>query len=109
MSDRLKRLAEDRAARNAAREIFHANLKNVVDDFETRGIGERIADRATQGAREFGAQVLEVAKDSKGVIAGVVAALVLWLCRAPLISWVSDLCGNEDGDDDVQPEDSADD
>lgn len=109
MSDRLQRLAEDRAARNAAREIFQANLKNVVDDFETRGIGERIADRATREAREFSAQVLEVAKDSKGVIAGVVAALVLWLCRAPIIDWVSGVFGNEADDEDVQPEDSADD
>ena len=77
-----------------------------MDDFETRGIGERIADRATRGARELGGQALEIAKDSQGVLAGMAAALVLWLCRAPLIEWVTHLFGNEDADEGVQSEDS---
>jgi hypothetical protein len=107
VSDRLQRLAEDRSARNAARDIFHANLKNVVEDFETRGIGERIADRATREARELGGKVFAIAEQSKGVIAGVTAALVVWLCRERLMDWVSHLIGNEPADTDVQPEDSA--
>jgi hypothetical protein len=105
MSDRLQRLAEDRAARNAAREIFNANLKNVVGDLEARGIGERIAGRATREVRELADQALDVAKNSKGVIAGTVAALTLWLLRRPLIAWINGWFG-EETEPDIQPSDS---
>jgi len=107
MSDRLERLAEDRAARNAARENFHANLKNVVGDLETRGIGQRISDRALSEVKELADKSLVVAKDSKGIIAGTFAALVLWLFRAPLIGWVESLFADEaEVSGDVQPTDS---
>lgn len=107
MSDRLERLAEDRAARNAARENFHANLKNVVGDLETRGIGQRISDRALSEVKELADKSLVVAKDSKGIIAGTLAAIMLWVFRAPLIGWIGDLFADPgDPTDDVQPTDS---
>ena len=95
MSDRLQRLAEDRAARNAARGLFEARLKALIDDFESRGIGERIAERASREVREIAGQALLVAKDSKGVIAGTAAALLLWFFRAPLVAWVTSIFGDQ--------------
>jgi hypothetical protein len=107
MSDRLQRLADDRAARNAARDIFNANLRNVVGDLEARGIGQRISDRAVSEVKELANISLDVAKESKGIIAGTIAAILLWLFRVPIIGWAESLFDDE-GDEpgDVQPNDS---
>jgi hypothetical protein len=111
MSDRLQRLAEDRALRNAARENFYSGWRSVTGDLEKRGIGQRVSDRALQEVRELADKTLAVAGESKGIIAGTVAAIMLWLFRGPIITWAEGLFADDDADDEtsensVQPSDS---
>lgn len=91
-----QRIREDRANRSAARGLFDANLQQVRADLEARGVGGRIADKAKSEVTEAMAQGLEIAAESKGVIAGTVAALALWFFRAPLIAALQGLFDREE-------------
>ena len=86
MADLEKRIREDRALRNAARGVFNAGVGNVKADLAARGIGGRIADSATGQLRDAADQAIDVAKESKGIIAGTFAALGLWTFRKPLLA-----------------------
>lgn len=81
---RLDALREDREVRNAAKGTFDANLAQVRADLDARGVGGRIADTATGGVKQAAAQALEVADQNRGIVAGTLAALVLWFARKPL-------------------------
>lgn len=95
MADLEKRIREDRALRNAARGVFNAGVGNVKADLAARGIGGRIADSATGQLRDAADQAIDVAKESKGIIAGTFAALGLWTFRKPLLAAVHRLFGDQ--------------
>lgn len=101
MSDPAERFREDRDTRQAARAVFDAGVTQVKGDLAARGIGGRIADKAGDEAKAALGEAIEVAKDSKGIIAGTVAALTLWTFRVPLLALVRDLWGKS-GPADVQ-------
>ena len=86
MSKTDQRLSEDRANRRAARGLFDRHLAQVKADFTARGIGARIKAKAADQGKQALAEGLAVAKESKGIIAGTLAALVLWFWRMPLLS-----------------------
>lgn len=86
MSELASRLAEHRAARNAARTAHDANLAQVKVDLAARSIGGRIADKARDDALDLADEALAVARESKGIIAGAVGALALWFLRDQVIA-----------------------
>lgn len=75
-------LEQAKALRNAAHDAFQLQLAQVQEDLTARGIGGRIAD----SAGEVIAEGIEVAKDHKGVVAGTIAALGIWVLRGPIIN-----------------------
>ena len=91
-------LAEARQARDAARATFDANLAQVKDDLAARGVGGRVADRLGEDARTVLGEALDIAGESKGVIAGTVAMLALWFLRQPIIAWVAGMIQDDDAD-----------
>lgn len=101
--DRLaQQVHETRRARDATRAIFDARLAQVRQDLDARGIGGRIADRLGDEARDLFHDALEVADESKGVIAGTVGALGLWALRKPIIAWILALLEDDAGDEDTE-------
>jgi hypothetical protein len=102
MTDPATRLAADRAARDTARGLFDIRLAKLRGDLAERGIGGRIKDQIGSDAKHALGTALEIADSQKGVIAGTVAALALWLLRAPIIAWVSDLLPTEDEETDSE-------
>lgn len=101
-----RQLEEAKAARNAAHRAFHTQLAQINEDLAARGIGGRLADRAGEAV----ADAAEVANEHRGVVAGTIAALVLWLLRRPLIGWLSRLWerSGEAEDDDAERKDDDD-
>lgn len=97
MSETDKRLSDDRANRSAARGLFDQKLAQVKADFAARGIGARIKAKATDQGKAALSQGLDIAKESKGIIAGTIAALFLWFLRNPLLALAKRLL---DGDQD---------
>ena len=85
MTWRREQLREDRHLRDAARALVEADLMNLRANLSVKGIGERAVDRITEGASEVYDEALEVAADHKGALAALVAALVLWFARHPIL------------------------
>lgn len=85
MTWRREQLLEDRHLRDAARALVEADLKNLRANLSIKSIGERAVDRITEGASEVYDEALEVAADHKGALAALVAALVLWFARHPIL------------------------
>jgi hypothetical protein len=84
MSEPIDSLANDRAARDEALGALTGHAQQIKTGLEEKSIGERLAEHAASKARSAGQEALDVARDSKGVIAGTAAALALWLFRKPI-------------------------
>jgi uncharacterized oligopeptide transporter (OPT) family protein len=91
-----RKVSETRAARNAARASFTAQVAQIRSDIEARSVGGRIADKVTDDARTAVDQALVVAEESKWIVAGTAGALLLWFLRNPLIGWIAELVSGED-------------
>lgn len=86
-----ERLAADRANRAAARQLVDSRIAQVKADLAARSVGGRVADKAKSDALDLVDQGLAVAKESKGIIAGAVAALALWTFRDAVFRAASSL------------------
>ena len=95
MSRPERQLAQAREERDAARARFDAQFAQLRGDSEAKTIGGRIAGRLGDDARAAFHQTLDVASESKGIIAGTIAALALWLLRGPILAWTEHLLASE--------------
>lgn len=84
-----QRIAEARARRDAARAALDGRIA-LFKPATLRGRALEMARSQTVDALETG---LDIARESKGVIAGVIAALGLWFMRRPLLAWLDGLLG----------------
>lgn len=84
-------LEQLRARRNAARSAVDAGVNQVKSDLAARSVPGRIADKARDDAFDLADQAIDVARESKGIIAGTLAALALWAFRAPLAALARNL------------------
>ena len=99
MSEELEQqLREDRALRNAARALFEADIANLRANLSGKSISSRIVDRIGEGAAEVLDEAIEVADNNKGVIATLIAAIILWFARHPLIELITGEDGAERND-----------
>ena len=89
MSDILEReFREDRLLRDAARALVEADLAQLKASLAERSIPERIGDRIGEGANDVLDEAVAVADENKGVVATLVAAIILWFARHPLIDLI---------------------
>lgn len=105
MTGHLLQLAQARTARDAARGVFEARLDQIRRDLEVRGVGGRMADRLGEDAKTVLDEVLDVAADSKGIIAGTIAVIALWLMRHPIVAWISGLIEDHTGNSEEDHDD----
>lgn len=86
MSDLLERnLQEDRLLRDAARALVDADIANLRANYAARGISSRIKERVSEGAAEVLDEAIAVTEDNKGAVATLLAAIVLWFARHPIM------------------------
>jgi hypothetical protein len=85
MTEPLPRMEQARQARNIARASFDGDLAQVKADLAARGVGGRIADKASDTATQVLADAIEIADNNRAVVAGTIAALGLWFMRRPII------------------------
>ena len=91
-----RQLLEDRALRDAALALVKADVEHVKADFSTEGLVSRFARRMSEGATDVYEEAAEVADDNKGLLAALVAAVVLWFARNPIMSLFDDEFASED-------------
>jgi len=95
MSKRMEmKLVEDRALRDAALALVKADIHHLRADFAAKSMGERVIDRASEGAADIFEEAKELADDHKGVLATLIAAIFIWFARHPIASLFTD--GDED-------------
>jgi hypothetical protein len=86
MTDQLERtMREDRMLRDAARALVDADVANLRASLAERSIPTRIKDRVGEGASDVLDEAVAVAEDHKGVIATLIAAIILWFARNPIL------------------------
>lgn len=83
-------LAASRAARDLAKFDFDARLAQVKTDLEARGIGGRIADRVVADATDLAFEAVDIADENRGIVAGTIVAVGLWVFREPIFAWFRD-------------------
>ncbi len=80
-----RQLIEDRAVRDAAREVVTARLARLRGDLAQRSVASRLGDEALGRARQAGTQALDVARDYRWILAGTGVAVAAWMFQAPLL------------------------
>ncbi len=83
----------ERANRDAARAQLDDHIARIRGDMEDRGIGGRIADEASAKAFDTLDEAVRIAGQSKGVIGGALALLLLWFFRRPILSALAAMLG----------------
>lgn len=100
MNDPEHKMIADRAVRDAALALVKADIAHLRVDLTTRGIGARFLDRVAEGANDVLDEAADVAENNRGVLLTLLAAVVLWLARNPLLS----LFGDDDGEEEETEE-----
>ncbi|MEX0342721.1 MAG: hypothetical protein AB3N06_09045 [Erythrobacter sp.] len=85
MSDRRTRMIEDQYLRDSARALVEADIEHLKSDFANKTLGERAIDRMREGATDLYEEAIDVAEDNKGALAALVAAIVVWFARNPIL------------------------
>ncbi|MEM7700869.1 MAG: hypothetical protein AAF251_02925 [Pseudomonadota bacterium] len=92
---------QDRALRDAARDVLFADVEHAKATLSGKGIAGRLAGRVGDGAKDV-AEIAKVhATDKQGLLAGLIAIIALWLARGPLLEILGSGGTSEEG---VEPE-----
>ncbi|MFO6447240.1 hypothetical protein ACLBKU_08860 [Erythrobacter sp. NE805] len=108
------RFLEDRELRDKARAVLAEDIARLQDNLGEEGIASRVSSGVTSsitgrirsGARDVLEQAKAQAADSKGVLALLVGAFLMWLAREPIFAWFQDL-RDELAQPDLDPTDDA--
>lgn len=79
------RMIADRRLRDSARALLAADIEFMKGDLARKGLSERAGDRIRQGALDVYDEAFEVAADNKGALAALIAAVLLWFARHPIL------------------------
>jgi hypothetical protein len=93
MNDAEDQLAQHRTLRGSARGLFDTRLAQVKADLAARSIAGRVKAKAKDEAFKALDTGLDVAKESKGIVAATAGVLLAWAFRAPLLKAVGGLFG----------------
>ncbi len=96
MSDLAGRLAEDKALRDAALQLFKSDIALIRGDLDERGVGARAKDRLGEAALGMVDDAIDYSKDHKSWVAAGATAVVLWFARKPILRWLADVLDSEE-------------
>ena len=109
MSDLASRLAEDKALRDAALQLFKSDIALIRGELDERGIAARARDRVGDAALGMVDDAIDYTEHNKGWVAAGATAVVLWFARKPILGWIADLLeGEEPGEADGRSADDSD-
>lgn len=86
MSPAEEKLAQLRAARDAARAEFLSRSTRIRALAEPGELGRRLTNDIQVQGRKALSQAMEIAADERGVLAGTLTALMLWLARKQIFA-----------------------
>ncbi len=110
------RFIADRQLRDSARAVLTEDIERLRSSLGEQGIASRvstgvtstISERVRAGARDVLAEVRAQAGERKGLIAGIIAVIALFLARGPIFDWIEELLEGDfqEDDDDVTTPDA---
>jgi hypothetical protein len=106
------RFIEDRAVRDAARSVLAEDIDLLRASLAEQGIASRvssgvtstISDRLRAGAHDVFSEVKAQAGERKGLLALLVAAVILWFSRSALFDAIEELLESDYPDDETIPD-----
>lgn len=98
-----RQFAQDRAMRDAAFELVKADFSHLRTDLSAQGLASRFTARLGEGATDLYEDAVEAADNHRGLLAGLLAAIILWFAREPIIDLLTGEDRYEDYEDDEEP------
>lgn len=100
MTDLKRRLAEDRALRDAARSIIFGQLLRVREAASGQRMGTELANKVGDDALDLINRADAAARKNGGLIAAIAGiagvAAALWFARKPIEAILRDVLGHDD-------------
>lgn len=96
MNRKEARLLRDRALRNRAWAVLEEQLEQVRADLSARGVAARVVEEA----REVADAGVSMARAHKGIVAGTIGALTVWVFRDHILRGIKEIAGRWDDRDD---------
>ncbi|QUL38791.1 hypothetical protein [Erythrobacter sp. JK5] len=90
---------EDRALRDAARQVLMADLAHAKASLSGKSIANRVGSRVGDGAKDVFEVARTHAEDNRGILAALIGAIVLFFAREPIFEILG--IAKPDGDDDM--------
>ena len=100
---RRERMLEDRYLRDSARALVEADVEHVKTDLARKGLAARTFDTVKDGAIDLYEEAVDAAEDNKGALAALIAAVVVWFARNPLLDLLGLGEGDDASEDEVEP------
>ena len=100
---RRERMLEDRYLRDSARALVEADVEHVKTDLARKGFAARTFDTVKGGAIDLYEEAVDAAEDNKGALAALIAAVVVWFARNPLLDLFGLGKGNDASEDEAEP------
>jgi hypothetical protein len=86
----------DRALRDRAWAVLKEQADRVRADLSARSVSSRAATTVAEEARGAAGAGVSLARENKGVLAGTIVALLVWLFRDQILLGLNDLAGRSD-------------
>lgn len=100
MADIEQQMREDRALRNAAKQLVSNGIGHIKGDMSQKGLGARILGRAKDGAAEIADNSSDFAKSNSLKVGGGIALGILalggWMFRDQIADAIANLMDGED-------------
>ena len=96
MSSRRIQMLEDKYLRDSARALVEADIENLKTDLQHKGFAQRAFGSIKDGAVDIYEEAVDLAEDNKGALAALVAAVLVWFARNPILDIFG--IGSEDDD-----------
>ncbi|TCD05136.1 hypothetical protein EYB45_06425 [Erythrobacteraceae bacterium CFH 75059] len=103
--DLARRLGEERRARDSAYAAVQEDIALLKAGHAEKGIKDRATDKIKDGASDVLEEGAHLAREHKGLVVALLAAIVVWFARHPLIAFFTGERSDEDEDvDDWEPD-----
>lgn len=86
-----QQMREDKILRNAALALIQADVSHLKSDFQVQRVTSRAATRMAEGIADVFEEAVEVAEDNRGALTALIAGIILWFARNPIMSLFSEV------------------
>lgn len=96
--NRLEReMIEIKALRDTAKQLVLEDIENIKGDVSAKGVASRFSARMSEGASDVFDEAVSAADSHRGVLGTLIAAVLIWFAKTPILSLFDDLPDGDEG------------